>query len=58
MWLRREGYSQKAYGPPTFARLCSAVANPMGGQNEELAKKLASTLVSNENTCTVNQENY
>ena len=48
-WLSKEGYSPKAYGSPTFARLCSAVANPMGGENQKLAEKLASTLVSKEN---------
>ena len=43
-WLNGD-YNKTAYGPPTFGRVCAAVANPKGGNNKDLAQKMADTLV-------------
>ncbi len=40
-WLKRN-YNTEKLGPPTWKVLVKVVANPNGGNNNSLAKKLAS----------------
>ena len=40
-WLRKSGYDSQQYGPPTWRWLVKAVGSPAGGDNPELARRIA-----------------
>ena len=40
-WLQKAGYDFQQYGPPTWRWVVEAVASPAGGNNPELARRIA-----------------
>jgi len=40
-WLRKSGYDHQLYGPPTWRWVVEAVGSPAGGNNPELARRIA-----------------
>jgi len=40
-WLRKSGYDHQQYGPPTWRWVVEAVGSPAGGNNPELARRIA-----------------
>ena len=40
-WLRKSGYDYRQYGPPTWRWVVEAVGSPAGGDNPELARRIA-----------------
>jgi len=40
-WLRKSGYDYRLYGPPTWRWVVEAVGSPAGGNNPELARRIA-----------------
>ena len=40
-WLRKSGYDYGQYGPPTWRWVVEAVGSPAGGDNPELARRIA-----------------
>ena len=40
-WLRKSGYDSQQYGPPTWSWVVKVVASPAGGDNPELARRIA-----------------
>jgi len=40
-WLRKSGYDSQQYGSPTWRWVVEAVASPAGGDNPELARRIA-----------------
>ena len=40
-WLRKSGYDHRLYGSPTWRWVVEAVDSPAGGNNPELARRIA-----------------